>query len=864
MAVSGPGGAGPPTSGGSNIDVNGIVSKLMAVEQRPLTAINAKEASYQSKISAFGQVKSALSAFQTTLHGLDSNSKFQANNATSSDPSSFTVTATNSASVGRHSIEVVNLAQGQRLAATGIPSDTAAIGKGTLTFDMGTVSGGEFTPNLGKYKASTLNDAAIANHKVPGKQGATISLADTTTLAPDADSSGTIPSGTLTINGVEVSKIHLLDGDSPLHRAMNLAEAFDEAYVDSGGKAGTFTASNGKVVIKSDTGGKKITFGITGTASDSVTAAKTLETLSKQTGLSAAQLGTQASTNSTVTVPSTTGMSIGDPVSGNGFPEGTTVAAIIDTTHFLTTDAGEEGKGVTLNTSSASGAKTIAIDDSNNTLEGIRDAINSAKIGITASIVNDGTRAPYRLLLNADTPGANSNIKITVGGGDAALTRLLSQDPTGTQNLSEILAAKDASLVIDGIKVSKPGNVINDVIPGITLTLLKPTGSTGSVDVARDVATVKTSVEDFVKSYNELKKTITDLTAYNAATKKGAALQGDSAMRSLDSQIDAILNTPLNTPAGSLTTLSQIGVSRQANGSLAVDSAKFGAALNTHFNEVAALFAAIGKTTDEMVNFKGTGAHTVPGSYGVSVSSLGTQGSSVGNRNLNSGSTTIEKGTSIKVAVDGVSASVPLVAGLYSASQLATMLQTSINGSNDLSVKGKSVNVTVNDQGSLIVNSNTYGAASSVELSKGAGTSVSELMGSTTNTKGTDVSGMIDGVPALGKGQTLTSNTGKSNGMQVQIAGGQLGERGSVNYTEGYAHKLSEYINVALSNNGVLTGRLNGLGSSVRGLAKERDNINSKLVTVEERYRRQYTKLDATLSNMNSTSTYLSQQLAKM
>jgi flagellar hook-associated protein 2 len=137
-------------------------------------------------------------------------------------------------------------------------------------------------------------------------------------------------------------------------------------------------------------------------------------------------------------------------------------------------------------------------------------------------------------------------------------------------------------------------------------------------------------------------------------------------------------------------------------------------------------------------------------------------------------------------------------------------------------------------------------------------------MGSATNTSGTDVSGMIDGSPATGSGQLLTSNTGNSAGLQVQIAGGPIGERGTVNYTQGYAHKLNDYVNLALSNNGVLTGRINGLGTSVRGLSKERDTINSRLVTVEDRYRRQYTKLDAALGKMNETSTYLSQQLSKL
>jgi flagellar hook-associated protein 2 len=851
-------------SSGSNIDVNGLVTKLMAVEQKPLTAIKAKETSYQAKISAFGQVKSALSAFQTSLQGLGSNTKFQGNNATSSDTGSFTVSALSSASVGHHTIEVENLAQGQHLATPGINSNTTSIGNGTLTFDLGTVTGGEFIPNVGKYKTNTLNNATIASRTVPGNPGTTISLADTTTLTPDVNSSGTIPGGTLTINGIEVDDINLLDEDSPLHRAENIAEAFDKAYVESGGRSGTFTASQGKIIIKSEDGGKHVTFGVTGKATDSVNGAKTLTTISKQTGLSAAQLGTQAGNNSIVTVYSTAGLSLGDPISGGGFPDGTTITSVVDTTHFLTSAAGKESKGATLTTSSASGSKTIAIDDTNNSLEGIRDAINAAKIGITASVVNDGSETPFRLLLNADTVGANTNIRIGVGGGDPALNKLLSQDPIGTQNLTEIVGAKDAALVVDGIPVTKPGNVIKDVIQGVTITLLKPTSSPASVEVSRDVATVKTSVEEFVKSYNELKKVILDLTAYNAATKKGAALQGDSAMRSLDSQIESILSSPLGTPAGSLTTLSQIGVSKQTSGSLAIDSTKLNTALSTQFDEVAGLFAAIGKSTDSMVNFKATSPTTVPGSYAVAVSALGSQGSSIGRRNLNYGSTTIDKDTTINATVDGVSASVPLAAGEYSATQLAAMLQTAINGVNAFSTLGKSVSTTIDTNGALHINSNTYGSASKVILEDLAGTHVSDFMGSATNATGTDVSGMIEGAPATGTGQLLTSNGGKSSGLQVQVAGGPIGERGSVNYTQGYAHKLNDYVNLALGSNGVLTGRINGLGTSVRGLSKERDTINSRLVTVEDRYRRQYTKLDAALGKMNETSTYLSQQLSKM
>jgi flagellar hook-associated protein 2 len=254
----------------------------------------------------------------------------------------------------------------------------------------------------------------------------------------------------------------------------------------------------------------------------------------------------------------------------------------------------------------------------------------------------------------------------------------------------------------------------------------------------------------------------------------------------------------------------------------------------------------------------------VPGNYDVFVESLGTQGSSVGQENLNLRSANIAKDTTIKATIDGVNATVSLTPGMYSATQLATMVQSAINTTAAFASAGKSVSATIDNNGALHLTSNNYGSTSNVNLESGTGTSVSDFMGTAQVTAGTDVKGKIDGVEASGAGQLLTSTLGNSSGLQLQIAGGPLGERGSANYTQGYANKLNEYVNLALSNKGVLTGRMNGLSTSVRGIEKERDTINSRLVTVEDRYRRQYTKLDATLGKMNETSTYLSQQLSKL
>lgn len=851
---------------GTNIDVNGIVSQLMTIEQKPLTALNSKEASYQSKISAFGQVKSAFSAFQTALQGLSSNTKFQANSATSSDTSVFTASALGSASVGSHSISITNLAQNQRLAAAGVASTTTSIGNGTLTFDFGTISGGTFNATTGKYGATALTNATVANGTVAATAATAIGPAQTS-FTPDATSSGTIPAGTLTLNGASVGAITLFGVDS----ATNIAAAFDAAYVASGGTAGTFTSIPGGPVTKA--AGTTVTFGITGTAANSATAASNLATLAFQTGLSSAQLGTQASSNATVTVASTTGLSAGDAISGGGFPAGTTIASITDATHFLTTAPGTNGTGVTLNATTASsvttftpnttGSKTVTIDASNNSLQGIRDAINAAQVGVTASIVNDGGTAPYRLVLNSNAIGANNSMKVSVSG-DAALSSLLSNDPAGTQNLSEIVTAKNAALVVDGVAVSKASNSVNDVLQGVTLNLLKPTTSPATLTVARDTATVQTSVEGFVKAYNDLNKVISDLTAYNPATKKAAALQGDSAVRSLKSQIDGMLSVAVSTSAGSLTTLSQIGVGKQTNGTLAIDSTKLTNALNTQFSDIAGLFAAVGKSTDSLVAFKSAPSSTLPGNYAVNVTTIATQGQSTGSVNLNLGTTTIASGTSITATVDGTSAAVALTAGTYTAAQLATMIQSAINGSSAFSTLGKSVIAAIDLNGALNVTSNLYGSTSGASLADAGGTLVSTYMGAPTNTTGVDVAGTINGLAATGSGQTLVSSTGNSSGLQIQILGGMTGARGTVNYSQGYAFKLNDFANTSLGSTGLLTGRVDGLNSSVKDLAKQRDAINARLVTIEARYRRQYTKLDAMLSSMNATSTYLSQQIAKM
>src|SRR6478672_1802904 len=116
---------------GSNLDINGIVSQLMATESRPLTRLQQKEAKLQSTLSAFGQVQSALATFQSAVTSLSDVKQFQVVKATPSDAAVMTASATSAAAPGSYAIEVSKLAQAQKLATAGQASTTAAIGSGT-------------------------------------------------------------------------------------------------------------------------------------------------------------------------------------------------------------------------------------------------------------------------------------------------------------------------------------------------------------------------------------------------------------------------------------------------------------------------------------------------------------------------------------------------------------------------------------------------------------------------------------------------------------------------------------------------------------------------------------------------------------
>jgi flagellar hook-associated protein 2 len=272
---------------------------------------------------------------------------------------------------------------------------------------------------------------------------------------------------------------------------------------------------------------------------------------------------------------------------GNGTP--TTISF-----DFGTISGGSLASGVYSGAAFASngnGAKTVTIDGTNNSLQGIRDAINTAKIGVTATIINDGSGTPYRLALTSENSGVSNSLKISTSGGDGAIDSLLAHDPAGlpaAQHLNQTAAAQNANFTVNGIAITKPSNTVTDAMEGVTLTLSKPTTTPVTLTVTRNTEAIKKGAADFVEAYNSMVNQFKSRSAFATSTDANKpALAGDGTVRLMLNQLRGVFNVGAS---GALTTLAQVGITTKADGTLKLDSSKLDTALADNFNDVRSLF----------------------------------------------------------------------------------------------------------------------------------------------------------------------------------------------------------------------------------------------------------------------------------
>ncbi|WP_439567025.1 flagellar filament capping protein FliD [Sphingopyxis sp.] len=221
-------------------------------------------------------------------------------------------------------------------------------------------------------------------------------------------------------------------------------------------------------------------------------------------------------------------------------------------------------------------AKTITIGASNNSLDGLASAINSSGGGVTASIIAD--QGGHRLILKGPSGAANAFTLAADAGADPGLSAF-AYGAGGGMTVGQ--SAANAAFTIDGVAFSRASNTIDDVIPGMSLTLKKAApGQPVDIGASRPLDMIKQTVGDFVSVYNQLKKSLSSAVGLSGST---------TSLRELERELSGLIGTVISSH-GSINKLTDIGVSTTKDGLLAVDEAKLAKVLAADAGAVEALF----------------------------------------------------------------------------------------------------------------------------------------------------------------------------------------------------------------------------------------------------------------------------------
>lgn len=512
---------------------------------------------------------------------------------------------------------------------------------------------------------------------------------------------------------------------------------------------------------------------------------------------------------------------------------------------------------------------TITIDSTNNTLAGVRDAINDADFGVSAAIVNEGTS--FRLLLSSDSEGVENGFSIDVSdSGDSSnldasgLSRLAFNSSAGTTNVVQTIAASDASFKINGLALTSSSNSVTTALDGLSLTLAATTTSAVTIAVSDNSVAIKSAVDTFVAGYNEFVTIAKELTAYDAEAGVKGPLLGDFTARTILNQLRSTLSSAAQGYIGTYSHLAEIGITVTSTGTLAVDDTKLSAALKSNFSDVNAVLTRFAKPSSGSGLDVRSFNDTVPnGTYTVAVSSLATSGKvSATVASAGFSKTVGDASNELSVNVDGTaSGTITLSSGEYAnLSALATELQTKINADTTLRAAGKAVTVSVSGD-DIEVRSNSLGSTSTVAMANvGSDTTLETLgLGSLSTTNGTDLVGTIDGVAGVAAGNVLSGAVGtNAAGMAIDVSSTASG---TIVISNGVANQVLDLLDTVLGADNPIDSRISNLNSRATQLSDEKVQMERRLADIEKRYKLQFSALDALLSELTTTGDFLSQQL---
>jgi flagellar hook-associated protein 2 len=259
------------------------------------------------------------------------------------------------------------------------------------------------------------------------------------------------------------------------------------------------------------------------------------------------------------------------------------------------------------------GEKKIFINDSNNTLDGISRTINTSDLGVTATVVQDGSEGEdgYRMIISSEHYGNNH---------DVYFPTIYLLDGQSDLYFDDERDSKNGLIKVNGFEVQVVNNKLDEVIPGVSLDLksAKP-GKEVNLSVVENYEAIETKLKAFVESMNGVLGFIQQQNRMDEKTDTSKTLGGDSALRSVESRVKQLILDPVYGSQGSIKRISQLGVEFNRNGTLEFKEDKFKKLIKTNAKDVLEFFRGdgslqggfIGKTKTTIENALGSGTGVI-------------------------------------------------------------------------------------------------------------------------------------------------------------------------------------------------------------------------------------------------------------
>lgn len=877
----------------SGFDWRSMIDQLIAIDRKAVDLVESRKSDYEAKLKEWQSFNTELLSLRTaaqTLKDTDSFDIFAANlvsdNAAVDAAGLLSLITSSSASKGSYTVVVEAVATAQKLSSGSFSSLSDSLGlsyagdlllNGKAITINATDSLVRLRDKINSANAGTSPTGVSASIVAYGKNDYRLILTSETTGAQGISLQNGSASDLVQLFGWKDNTSSLknsITGGAQSDAFSSSTQSIQDLFGLSTSQAGTLQIRNGDGIYEdvsldlSTSSLEDIKTAINGAGITGVTASVSAETSGGKTTYKLQINGSQVfidSQNILETlgivqkgVSALQGTTSGNRMTSNGNTiTASTLLVEIDGYNQFTV-----GDKVTLGVTSR--------DHSGNDVSGDLLSITEAT---TIQDLLDAIKTAYEANGNEVAVYVTSEGKIQVGDLESGASSLVVDlqsvisDPyssmdwgtfstLGEVRKRQLIAGTDASLQIDGVPVTSSSNTVTDVLPGLTLNLLKAdVNTTVSVIIDHDLDAIMQKIESFVSAYNTVAEYIKQQQTYNEEEgEPGGVLFGDGTLSSVKSDLTNSIIQQIWGVSSELSTLGLLGVNLDSNGQLTINEEKVRNFLDTRFNDVKGLFAATGLSDIGSLEYISHSRGTKAGTYAVNITQAATQSTTTGDRVVTGA---LGHDQTVTITYGDRTATVSLT---------SDMTLSAIIHAINAQMTDASMNILASNDGGdrLVLTHGGYGSSFTVEESRNDGLWSGSQAIPVIVDNGLDVTGTINGEAATGSGQILKGNSGEANvdGLSIRYSGSETVDVGSVTLTIGVAELFDRALfNITDPYAGYVGFKQESLQNSIKGFETQIEEMEARLDKKMERMINRFVAMETALSKMQSQSQWLEGQI---